>query len=169
MNNCYLFFLIIIAHMSNIHKRIRFVKLMVHWYQWYDWYQWKSTLFQWFYWWLCISLRGLRLFSHVVWLGAGQFRWSIGTNGTNRKAPYSNGSIGTNGTIGTNGKPPYSNGSIGEYASHWGELDYFLMWSGCITDGFNRKISIQPSTYVCWCVELWRCSMCVDRSHSRDQ
>ena len=38
------------AHMSNIHKRIRFVKLMVHWYQWYDWYQWKSTLFQWFYW-----------------------------------------------------------------------------------------------------------------------
>ena len=45
----------------------------------------------------------------------------IGTNGmigTNRKAPYSNGSIGTNGTIGTNGKPPYSNGSIGDYASH---------------------------------------------------
>ena len=26
-------------HMSNIHKRIRFVKLIVHWYQWYDWYQ----------------------------------------------------------------------------------------------------------------------------------
>ena len=25
--------------MSNIHKRIRFVKPMVHWYQWYDWYQ----------------------------------------------------------------------------------------------------------------------------------
>ena len=45
------------SHMSNIHKRIRFVKLMVHWYQWYDWYQWKSTLFQWFYWWICISLR----------------------------------------------------------------------------------------------------------------
>ena len=38
----------------------------LHWYQWYDWYQWKSTLFQWFYWWICISLRGLRLFSHVV-------------------------------------------------------------------------------------------------------
>ena len=50
----------------------------------------------------CISLRGLRLFSHVVWLGTGQFQWSIGTNGT----------------IGTNRKAPYSNGSIGEYASH---------------------------------------------------
>ena len=70
---------------------------MVHWYQWYDWYQWKSTLFQWFYWWICISLRGLRLFSHVVWLGTGQFQWSIGTNGT----------------IGTNGKWCHSNGSIG--------------------------------------------------------
>ena len=69
------------ARMSNIHKRIRFVKLMVHWYQWYDWYQQKSNLLQWFYWWICISLRGLRLFSHVTWLGTGQFRWSIGTNG----------------------------------------------------------------------------------------
>ena len=75
---------------------------MVHWYQWYHWYHWKSTLFQWFYWCLCISLRGLRLFSHVVWLGTGQFQWSIGTNGT----------------IGTIGKAPYSNGSIGAYASH---------------------------------------------------
>ena len=27
------------SHMSNKHKRIRFVKLMVHWCQWYDWYQ----------------------------------------------------------------------------------------------------------------------------------
>ena len=76
----------------------------------------------------------------MTWLGTGQFQWSIGTNGTigtNRKAPYSNGSIGeyashvvwlgtgqfqwsigTNGTIGTNGKAPYSNGSIGEYASY---------------------------------------------------
>ena len=27
-------------------------------------------------------------------------------------------SIGTNGTIGTNRKAPYSNGSIGEHASH---------------------------------------------------
>ena len=26
--------------------------------------------------------------------------------------------LGTNGTIGTNRKAPYSNGSIGEYASH---------------------------------------------------
>ena len=38
----------------------------------------------------------------MVWLGTGQFQWSIGTNGT----------------IGTNGKAPYSGGSIGEYASH---------------------------------------------------
>ena len=38
--------------------------------------------------------------SHVVWLGKGQFQWSIGTNGT----------------IGTNRKC-HSNGSIGEYAS----------------------------------------------------
>ena len=68
----------------------------LHWYQWYDWYQWKSTLFQWFCWWICISLRGLRWFSDVVCLGTGQFRWSIGTNG----------------------KAPYSNGSIGDYASH---------------------------------------------------
>ena len=37
------------------------------------------------------SLKELRLFSHVTWLGTGQFQWSIGTNG---KAPYSNGSIG---------------------------------------------------------------------------
>ena len=74
----------------------------LHWYQWFYWYQWESTLFQWFYWCLCISLRGLRLFSHVVWLGTGQFQWSIGTNGT----------------IGTNEKAPYSNGSIGAYASH---------------------------------------------------
>ena len=73
--------------MSNIHKRIRFVKLMVHWYQW----------FQWFYWWICISLSGLRFFSHVTWLGTGQFQWPIGTNGT----------------IGTNGKWCHSNGSIG--------------------------------------------------------
>ena len=47
-------------------------------------------------------LRGLRLFSRVVWLGTGQFQWSIGTNGT----------------IGTNRKAPYSNGSIAEDASH---------------------------------------------------
>ena len=47
-------------------------------------------------------IRGLRLFCHVVWLGTGQFRWSIGTNGT----------------IGTNGKAPYFNGSIGDYACH---------------------------------------------------
>ena len=40
--------------------------------------------------------------TNVVWLGTGQFQWSIGTNGT----------------IGTNGKAPYSSGSIGEYASH---------------------------------------------------
>ena len=75
---------------------------MVHWYQWFDWYQYKMVSFQSFYWWICISLRALTLFSHVVWLGTGQFQWSIGTNGT----------------IGTNGKAPYSNGSIGEYASH---------------------------------------------------
>ena len=85
----------------------------------------------------------------MVWLGTGQFQWSIGTNGTigtNRKAPYSNGSvgeyashseglrlfshlvylgtgqfqwsIGSNRTIGTNGKAPYSNGSIGKCAFH---------------------------------------------------
>ena len=82
-------------HMSNIHKQIRFVKPMVHW------YQQKGMSFQWFCWWICISLRGLRLFSHVTWLGTGQFRWSIGTNGT----------------IGTNRKWCHSNGSVGEYAS----------------------------------------------------
>ena len=48
---------------KGVHKRIRFVKSMVHWYQWYDWYQSKMTSFQCFYWWICISLRGLRLFS----------------------------------------------------------------------------------------------------------
>ena len=58
--------------------------------------------FQWFYWWICILLRGLRLFSHVVWLGTGQFQWSIITNDT----------------IGTNRKWSHSNGSTGEYASH---------------------------------------------------
>ena len=68
-----------------------------------DWYQWKSTLFQWFYWWICISLKGLRLFSHVTWLGTGQFRWSIGTNGA----------------IGTNGKWCHSSGSIGVKQVHF--------------------------------------------------
>ena len=33
----------------------------------------------------------LRLLSHVIWLGTGKFRWSIGTN---RKWWQSNGSIG---------------------------------------------------------------------------
>ena len=66
-------------HMSNIHKRIRFVKLMVHWYQWYDWYQWKSTLFQWFYWWICISLRGLKLFPQLALVERRMFLvyWSV--------------------------------------------------------------------------------------------
>ena len=27
---------LLLTHMSNIHKRIQFVKLMVHWYQWYQ-------------------------------------------------------------------------------------------------------------------------------------
>ena len=36
----------------------------------------------------------------MVWLGTGQFRWTIGTNGT----------------IGTTRKSCHSNGSIGEYA-----------------------------------------------------
>ena len=38
--------------------------------------------FQWFFWLICVSLRGLGLFSRVAWLGTGQFRWSIGTNGS---------------------------------------------------------------------------------------
>ena len=33
-----------VAHMSNINKRIRFVKPIVHWYQWFDW---------------CVLLRGV--------------------------------------------------------------------------------------------------------------
>ena len=36
---CWAPFMLEEAHMSNKHKRIRFVKLMVHWCQWYDWYQ----------------------------------------------------------------------------------------------------------------------------------
>ena len=47
----------------------------LHWYQWYDLYQWKSNLFQWFCRWICISLRGLWLFSDVVLLGTEQFQW----------------------------------------------------------------------------------------------
>ena len=27
-------------------------------------------------------IKRVRLFSHVVWLGKGQFQWSIGSNGT---------------------------------------------------------------------------------------
>ena len=60
----------------------------------------------------------------MVWLGTGQFRWSIGTNGT----------------IGTNGKAPYSNGAIGDYASHQGDLDYFVMWSGWVQGNSNGTI-----------------------------
>ena len=46
-----------------------------------------------------------RLFSHVVWLGTGQFQWSIITSGTiaNRTIGMTSFSIGTNRTIGTNG------------------------------------------------------------------
>ena len=36
-------------------------------------------------------IKGIRLFSHVAWLGTGQFRWSIGTN---RKGCHSSGSVG---------------------------------------------------------------------------
>ena len=61
---------------------------MVHWYQWYDWYQQKMMSFQWFFWLKCVSLRGLRLFSRVAWLGTGQFRWSIGTNGSTGFHPH---------------------------------------------------------------------------------
>ena len=39
----------------------------------------------------------------MTWLGTGQFRWSIGTNGT----------------IGTNRKGCHSNGSIGVLATLW--------------------------------------------------
>ena len=60
----------------------------------------------------------------MVWLGTGQFQWSIGTNGT----------------IGTNGKAPYSNGSIGDYASHQGDLDYFVMWSGWVQGNSNGPL-----------------------------
>ena len=52
----------------------------------------------------------------MVWLGRGQFQWSVGANGT----------------IGTNGKAPYSNGSVGYYASHYGDSDYFVMWCGWV-------------------------------------
>ena len=38
--------------------------------------------FHWFFFLICVSLRGLRLFSRMAWLGTGQFRWSIGTNGS---------------------------------------------------------------------------------------
>ena len=55
-------------------------------------------------------IKGTWIIFHVILLGTGQFRWSISTNGT----------------IGTNRKAHHSNGSIGEYASHLGDLDYFL-------------------------------------------
>ena len=56
---------------------------------------------------MCISLSDLDYFlselaGYVILLGTGQFRWSIGTNGT----------------IGTNRKAHHSNGSTSEYASH---------------------------------------------------
>ena len=60
----------------------------------------------------------------MVWLGTGQFQWSIGTNGT----------------IGTNRKALYSNGSVGEYASHQGDLDYFLMWSSWVQGNSNGRL-----------------------------
>ena len=50
--------------------------------------------FQWFYQWICISLRGLGLFCHVVWLGTGQFQRTNGTIGTTRKSCHCNGSTG---------------------------------------------------------------------------
>ena len=91
----------------------------------YHWYQYKMVVsFQSFYWWICISLRGLRLFSHAVWLGTGQFQWSIDTTGT----------------IGTNRKPCHSNDSVGEYASHWGDLDYFLMLSNWVQDNSDGPL-----------------------------
>ena len=63
-------------------------------------------------------------------------------------------SIGTNGTIGTNGKVPYFNGSKGEYASHKGDLDYFLMWSNWVQGNSNgplvpmvRLVPIEKAPY----------------------
>ena len=64
------------------------------------------------------------MFSDVVYLGTGQFQWSIGTNGT----------------IGTNGKAPYSNGSIGKCAFHQGDLDYFQMWSSWVQGNSNGQL-----------------------------
>ena len=61
----------------------------------------------------------------MVWLGTGQFQWSIDTNGS----------------IGTNRKAPYSNSSIGEYASQYkGDLDYLLMWSGWVKGNSNGPL-----------------------------
>ena len=61
-------------------------------------------------------IKGTQIVSHVTWLGTGQFRWSIDTNGT----------------ISTNRKRCRSNGALGEYASHEEDLDYFLMWPGWV-------------------------------------
>ena len=72
--------------------------------------------FQWVFQGICISLRGLGLFCHVVWLGTGQFRWTIGSNGT----------------IGTSRKSCHSNGSTGEYAEK-GEFIHVM---------FNKRVGV---------------------------
>ena len=48
-------------------------------------------------------IEGTSIIFPCDWLGTGQLRWSIGTNGT----------------IGTNREGCHSNDSIGEYTSHW--------------------------------------------------
>ena len=52
----------------------------------------------------------------MVWLGTGQFRWTIGSNGT----------------IGTGRKSCHSNGSTGEYAEK-GEFSHVM---------FNKRVGV---------------------------
>ena len=96
--------------------------------------------FQWFYQWICISLRALGLFCHVVWLGTGQFRWTIGT-------------------IGTTTKTCHSNGSTGEYA----EKREFIHVM------FNKHVGvfyqgIKPRGEAEWVIMKFSCFVCVRKS-----
>ena len=61
----------------------------------------------------------------------------INTNGYDSSNWWS---IGANGTIGTNRKAPYSKGSVGAYASNKGDLHYFPMWPGWVQGNSNGPL-----------------------------
>ena len=97
--------------------------------------------FQWVFQRICISLRGLRLFCHVVWLGTGQFQR-------------------TNGTIGTTRKSCHCNGSTGEYAEKTEFIHVMfnqqvgVFYQGIMPRGEDEWVIMKCPCFVCVCMSI---------------